>query len=62
MIYGFYSKSDKDREIIYRSNFNSLAAAVTFFTQLKRLSPYEFNQLYSITVVKEELNKRDGTY
>jgi len=61
MIYGFYRKGDKNKELIYRSHFNSLAAAVKFFTQLKRLSPHDFNELYSITVVDEKLSKRDGT-
>lgn len=61
MIYGFYSKNDPTREVIYRQKFTSLTVAVQFFTQLKRLSPFEFSQLYSVTVVKEQLNRRDGT-
>jgi len=61
MIYGFYRKGDISKEVIYRSSFTSLAAAVKFFTQLKRLTPYEFNQLYQITVVEEKISKRDGT-
>ena len=61
MIYGFYSKNDKKREVIFREKFDSLAAAVKFFTQLKRLSPHQFSELYSVTVVDEELSKRDGS-
>ena len=61
MIYGFYSKNDPAREVIYRGKFESLTAAIQFFTQLKRLTPFEFSQLYSVTVVKEQLNRRDGT-
>jgi len=61
MIYGFYSKNDKKKEVIFREKFNSLAAAVKFFTQLKRLSPHQFSELYSVTVIDEELNKRDGS-
>jgi len=61
MIYGFYNKHDKNREIIFREKFNSLAAAVKFFTQLKRLSPHQFSELYSVTVIDEELSKRDGS-
>jgi hypothetical protein len=61
MIYGFYSKNDKKKEVIFREKFNSLAAAVKFFTQLKRLSPHQFSELYSVTVIDEELSKRDGS-
>lgn len=62
MIYGFYSKHDTSREIIYRQRFESLTAAIQFFTQLKKLSPYEFSQLYSVIVIEEKLEKRNGTY
>jgi hypothetical protein len=51
MIYGFYSKNDPAREVIYRGRFESLTAAVQFFTHLKRLTPYEFSQLYSVTAI-----------
>ena len=51
MIYGFYSKNDPAREVIYRGKFESLTAAVQFFTQLKRLSPFEFSQLYSVIAI-----------
>lgn len=61
MIYGFYSKNDTKREIIYREKFESLTLAIQFFTQLKRLSPYEFSQLYSVTAIPETLERRDGT-
>ena len=61
MIYGFYSKNDPAREVIYRGKFESLTAAIQFFTQLKRLTPFEFSQLYSVTVVKDQLDRRDGT-
>lgn len=61
MIYGFYSKNDSSREIIFRQRFESLTAAIQFFTQLKRLTPFEFSQLYSVTVIPDKLEKRDGT-
>ena len=51
MIYGFYSKNDPTREIIYRQRFESLTAAIQFFIQLKRLSPFEFSQLYSVIAI-----------
>ena len=61
MIYGFYNKHDKNREIIFREKFNSLAAAVKFFTQLKKLSPHQFSELYSVIVIEEEPSRRDGS-
>ena len=61
MIYGFYNKHDKNREIIFRERFNSLAAAVKFFTQLKKLSPYQFSELYSVIAIEEEPSRRDGS-
>lgn len=61
MIYGFYSKDDPKKEIIFRERFESLTPAIQFFTQLKRLSPYEFSQLYSVTAIPEKLERRDGT-
>lgn len=61
MIYGFYNKNDKSREIIFREQFNSLASAVRFFTQLKRLSPHQFSELYSVIVLEEKPIKRDGS-
>jgi hypothetical protein len=61
MIYGFYSKNDITREIIFRHKFESLTAAIQFFTHLKRLTPYEFSLLYNVTVIKETYDKRDGT-
>ena len=61
MIYGFYNKHDKSREIIFREKFNSLAAAVKFFTQLKKLSPHQFSELYSVIAIEEEPNRRDGS-
>lgn len=61
MIYGFYNKNDKNREIIFKEKFNSLASAVRFFTQLKRLSPHQFSELYSVIVLEEKPVKRDGS-
>jgi len=61
MIYGFYNKHDKNREIIFREKFNSLAAAVKFFTQLKRLSPHQLSELYSVIAIEEEPSRRDGS-
>jgi hypothetical protein len=61
MIYGFYNKHDKNREIIFREKFNSLAAAVKFFTQLKRLSPHQFSELYSVIAIEEEPSRGDGS-
>jgi len=61
MIYGFYSKNDKNREVIFKEKFNSLASAIKFFTQLKRLSPHQFSELYSVIVIEEKPVKRDGS-
>lgn len=61
MTYGFYSKNDPNREVIYREKFETLTAAIQFFTQLKRLTPYEFSQLYAVTAIEDKLERRDGT-
>jgi hypothetical protein len=50
--YGFYSKHDFDKEIIYSQKFQTLEQALEFFAKMKALSTEEFLKLYQVTYIQ----------
>ena len=46
--YGFYSKSDKKKEIISSIRAANLQQAVLMLASRKRLTPLEFEKLYEV--------------
>lgn len=47
-MYGFYSKEDKNKEIIFKVDSPNISQATTHFSFLKQLDKETFNKLYQV--------------
>ena len=54
MIYKFYSKYDKDKETVGKTEAKNYKEALNYFADLKKLPLDKFNKLYEVT------NNTDG--
>jgi hypothetical protein len=60
MKYGFYSKFDKRKEIVYMHTFATLNQAVDFFAKIKGLPLDEFHSLFEVVMVDNKNRIRNG--
>ena len=52
-MYGFYSKVDKNQEIIFKTNVKSKKQALEHFCFLKQMEQDQFQKLFEIIKVNE---------
>lgn len=60
MKYGFYSKFDKRKEVVYMHTFENLTQAIDFFAKIKGLSLDKFHDLFEVIVIDNKNRLRDG--
>jgi hypothetical protein len=60
MKYGFYSKFDKRKEIVYMHTFDTLNQAVDFFAKIKGLSIDKFHSLFEVVIIDSRHRNRNG--
>ena len=60
MKYGFYSKFDKRKEVVYMHTFENLTQAIDFFAKIKGLPLEKFHDLFEVIIVESKNRLRDG--